>query len=209
MPRCKNTRTRIYYRSRRLTLASTVGQVTRYNPGVAGEWRVEGQNSARLAIRNTLPDHLTGRPCYWPSDLLPFCYIKCFVRHTYKPSPFAVILLSCWLIPACASAIGLLAASCYFTTSNAICYPRAVCHAHSAIGHCHWVPRGHVVHRMLIYLPSNANILLLTAGRSSHASSLSAFCPFFPLFVTLNAIIRPACHTLARPKGAVSGSSTR
>ena len=35
------------------------------------------------------------------------------------------------------------------------------------------------------------------------------FGHFFPPFATLNAILRPACRTLPRPDGAVSGSSIR
>ena len=103
------------------------------------------------------------------------------------PSPFAIIFLSCWLIHAYVPAIGLLAASCH------LALPFIECHFISP------------------QMPINSP---LAAGRSPHASSLSAFGHLFLPFATLNSILRPACHTLttsrqARPEATASGSSTR
>ena len=127
----------------------------------------------------------TRSPCWSVSPLGSECSPR---MSCYWPSPFAVIFLFCCprRCP-CYRSFGYCLLfchiSCYLLPAG--CSPHAFC-----IGHCHWLLFGHAVHRMLFYLPSNAN------------------------FPTTNAILRPARHTLAtsrqaRPEDAVSGSSTR
>ena len=95
----------------------------------------QGWTSAMFTICNTLSADHTG-PRYWLFGLLPSCYIKCFVHHSYhanchchSPLPFAISM--CHIPFSSAIAIrpfGLLP-FCYIR--------RFVRHAYPALCRCH------------------------------------------------------------------------
>lgn len=90
---------------------------------------------------HVLADQLT-RSRYWPSGLLPSCYVKRYVCHAFPAInhrhslSFAVLLAKprmCLRYPP----FGCLPLFCQMKYYLLL---RAVCHAHTAIGHCHWLP---------------------------------------------------------------------
>ena len=214
----------------------------------------QGWTSAMFTICNTLLADHTG-PRYWLFCLLPSCYIKFFVHHSYPaschchsplpfaismchlPFSFAVAIRPLGLLPFCYircfvchayPALCRCRLRCHFPLPFAICHlPFAVCHLPFAVCHlpfaiCH-LPFSifhfpfsifhfpfSIFHLLfaICHLPLPFAIILLSCWpipTCTPAILLASSCHF----ATLNAIPRPACHTLACPEVSASGPSTR
>ena len=177
-----NPRTWIYYCSRRLTFPSAVGQATRCNPGAASEQGAERQTSARFAIGNTSADHLIflRYRSSGPPAMLAYYYIKCFICHAYPAISHRHSLSLCY--PAGGSPHVSPLSAFWLPPAIAGCSPRALCYwplSLVAIWPC-------CPSNAISFTLSNANIPLLTAGRSPHASPLSAIWPSFLLLYLLH-----------------------